>query len=1120
MPPFFMNLVSSSDHWMFISSTGGLSAGRRNAELALFPYYTDDRITENAENTGHKAILFITRGNRTHLWKPFSTKYAGLYRIRRNLYKNVYGNKLLFEEVNDDLDVTYCYAWRTSDKYGFVKTVWLRNHSVDRCSVNLVDGLQNLLPYGATTALQSSFSNLLNGYKRNELEPETGIGIFSLSSTLTDLAEPSESLKATTAWQVGFERARYALSSLQLENFERGSAITQETDVRGYRGAYLVNAEFELDGGAEKEWSIIVDVNQDSSDVVSLINTLKKGSSALKTQLERDIDACTVDLVALVANADGLQLSGDHLGATHHFSNVLFNMMRGGIFVDNHNVSTADLREFINTRNRETLHRHQAFFAALPPKLGIDDLLERAAETQSATLERLCYEYLPLTFSRRHGDPSRPWNQFSINLKNPDGTKKLDYQGNWRDIFQNWEPLACSYPEFVEGMICRFLNATTVDGYNPYRVTRDGIEWEAPAPDDPWANIGYWSDHQIIYLQKLLEISSRTHPGRLETMLERRLFSYANVPYRIKEYAALLEDWYDTIHFDRTLDQEIQETVAEMGTDGKLILDSDRRVFHANLTEKLLVLLLAKLSNFVPEGGIWMNTQRPEWNDANNALVGKGLSVVTACYLRRFIVFCRELCAGSGLAEVALSQQVRAFFDAVYRVLERHSGMLHTPLNDRQRRAVMDELGQAGSDYRWNVYQNGISGEFVTVDLDRLLAFLDLARQYIEHTIRANERPDRLYHAYNVLRIDADSASVDHLHEMLEGQVAALSSDMLSGEQSLALLQSLRNSSMYRADQHSYMLYPDRDLPGFMHKNCMSQQEIQGSALITTLVERGDCTLVVRDENGTYHFNGSFRNARDVQRTLGELRKCEPYTALVDAETNQILALFEHVFNHSAFTGRSGTFFAYEGLGSIYWHMVSKLLLAAQEAFFQAVERQESQATIQALADAYYDIRQGIGFNKTPDVYGAFPTDPYSHTPAAQGAKQPGMTGQVKEELVTRMGELGVFVERGTLSFRPLLLRNIEFISTATVFETVDVHGQKQSIDLPRGSLAYTFCQVPIVYIAAKQNKIEVHYAGGHVHEIAGMSLDQKTSRHILSRDGYIRQLTVSIHETFAQDKT
>jgi len=45
MRPFFMSIVSDSNHWMFISSNGGLTAGRKNAEFALFPYYTDDKIT-------------------------------------------------------------------------------------------------------------------------------------------------------------------------------------------------------------------------------------------------------------------------------------------------------------------------------------------------------------------------------------------------------------------------------------------------------------------------------------------------------------------------------------------------------------------------------------------------------------------------------------------------------------------------------------------------------------------------------------------------------------------------------------------------------------------------------------------------------------------------------------------------------------------------------------------------------------------------------------------------------------------------------------------------------------------------------------------------------------------
>ena len=46
-------------------------------------------------------------------------------------------------------------------------------------------------------------------------------------------------------------------------------------------------------------------------------------------------------------------------------------------------------------------------------------------------------------------------------------------------------------------------------------------------------------------------------------------------------------------------------------------------------------------------------------------------------------------------------------------------------------------------------------------------------------------------------------------------------------------------------------------------------------------------------------------------------------------------------------------------------------------------------------------------------LYGAFPTDPYSHTPAGKGAQQPGMTGQVKEDVISRFGELGVEVKNG-----------------------------------------------------------------------------------------------------------
>ena len=106
MEPFFMSIVSSSDHWMFISSSGGLTAGRVNAEQAIFPYYTVDKLTENSENTGSKTILLVKRARRTSLWEPFSDRQRGSYATRRNLYKNVSGTALVFEEHNLDLGLT------------------------------------------------------------------------------------------------------------------------------------------------------------------------------------------------------------------------------------------------------------------------------------------------------------------------------------------------------------------------------------------------------------------------------------------------------------------------------------------------------------------------------------------------------------------------------------------------------------------------------------------------------------------------------------------------------------------------------------------------------------------------------------------------------------------------------------------------------------------------------------------------------------------------------------------------------------------------------------------------------------------------------------------------------
>ncbi len=1110
--PFFMNIVSDSNHWLFISSNGGLTAGRKNSRYALFPYYTDDKITELTETTGSKTILRIPDGDGTSVWEPFSVRHFEKYEISRNLYKNRYGNKILFEEINHDADLTFRYQWNTSNLYGFVRKAELINNSEKDTRITVLDGIQNIMPHGVDPDLQIKSSNLADAYKRNELIDESGIGIYALSAIIVDKAEPSEALKANIVWSLGLENPKYLLSSLQLDRFRNGESIEQEEDVKGERGAYFIHSEIDLEANSSKKWQLIANVNQNQSQIIELNRSLT-GSNDLEASIQKDIKTGTHNLLRLVAGADGLQLTNDPHKDARHYSNVLYNIMRGGTFDHNYQIDKKDFVSYLENASRDVAERNSTFFDQLSDTFNKSILDEHLDESDDPDLVRLGTEYLPLKFSRRHGDPSRPWNQFSINTHSEiDGSKILDYEGNWRDIFQNWEALAHSYPDFIEGMIFKFLNASTFDGYNPYRVTKGGFDWETIEPDDPWSYIGYWGDHQIIYLLKFLEFYNDYKPKAFEALFDRQAFVYANVPYRIKPYEAIVKNPKDTIDFDEESDRSIRLNVSNKGADGALLGSASDEIHHVNFIEKILAAVLAKVSNFVPEGGIWLNTQRPEWNDANNALVGNGVSMVTLYYLRRFLKFFEPLLADTKLEQIGISEELAVFFKDINRVLGAHQKELDGRIGDSVRKTITDGLGKAGGAYRDRVYENGFSGKKTAIDISDIKDFVELSLEYLEHSIRVNKRDDNLYHAYNLMSFDGDGITISHLEEMLEGQVAVLSANYLSAGESLKVLDALRHSELYREDQQSFILYPNKQLPGFLEKNNIPEESVKKSELLTKLLADQNRSIINKDVEGGYHFNGNFKNAGDLKAALDVLRKGK-YAPLVEKEENLLLGIFEEVFNHKAFTGRSGTFFAYEGLGSIYWHMVSKLHVAVLETCVNAAKEKCDPGVMKQLASHFDEVGEGIGIHKDPEVYGAFPTDPYSHTPNHRGAQQPGMTGQVKEDILVRFGELGIYMKKGKLHFEPFLLKKDQFTDKAGSFDLVSQDQSQYSIDVPESGLSFTCCQVPVIYKQALDSDMSVTFKDGSTKTFDKQALDESTSAHLFQRTGKVAKVTVSINE-------
>jgi hypothetical protein len=1109
MSPFFISVVSNDDHWLFASSTGGLSAGRVSPATALFPYITVDKIHESTLHTGSRTLFRIQRDGGSDLWEPFNREQFGQYRVTRNLYKNTLGNKLCFEEINEDLGLAFRYTWMTSRRYGFVRHCELENLGRQSLRIDVLDGLQNVLPAGTPLFTQTNVSNLVDAYKWTELDEPTGLAVMTLYSAITDRAEPSESLKATTVFCLGFAEKSVLISSGQIREFRYGRPVIQEAHKRGIRGAFLVSAAMELHPQASQRWQIVANTEQTQKDVVAL--RLELGNpEAVRAAISQSVDEGSDKLARILASGDGFQATAEENVAVHHYANVLFNILRGGVFYDQYQVLARDFSQTIRHFNARIHERNRGLLDRLPATLGFSELMAIVDAQGDPQLRRLAGEYLPITFGRRHGDPSRPWNQFAIRLKDDAGNDLLSYEGNWRDIFQNWEALAFSFPEFAENMIAKFVNASTMDGYNPYRITKEGIDWEVEEPDNPWSYIGYWGDHQIIYLQKLLELSDHFHPARLRSLLREPVFCYANVPYRIKPFEDLLANPKDTVSYDEDAAKRIEQRVAALGADGKLVLGADQEVRQVSLLEKLMVPLLCKLGNLVVDGGIWLNTQRPEWNDANNALVGHGLSMVTLYYMRRYVAFLSRLIANED-APFALSVEVHEWLVETASALARLRSQLGPGrLDAGARYETLVELGQAASRYREAVYRaEGFSGT-VSQDPGELSRMLGDALAAIDHSIGNNRRADGLFHAYNLMDLNSGAIETETLYPMLEGQVAVLSSGAITPGEAVPVLEALFESEVYRPDQRSFMLYPDRELPGFLEKNRIRADQVEPVPLVSRMLARGDERIIMRDAEGCYRFSAEFRNAADLNARLDEL--VADYGEEIEAARPALDALYESVFHHKAFTGRSGTMFGFEGLGSIYWHMVAKLLLAVQENFFRALDQGAETSTRERLGQLYYRVREGIGFNKTPAEYGAFPTDPYSHTPRHAGARQPGMTGQVKEEILTRFGELGVRVENGAARFTPALLRRREFVAEPRTFRYLDVSGRWQHIEVPANALAFTWCQVPILYRLddTSQPALQIHRDDGSHRRLASRSLPVAESTELFQRAGKILRIELS----------
>lgn len=333
-------------------------------------------------------------------------------------------------------------------------------------------------------------------------------------------------------------------------------------------------------------------------------------------------------------------------------------------------------------------------------------------------------------FSRKHGDPERDYNFFSIS-----GEYYSQGNGNFRDVCQNRRSDVFFHPEIDDFNVWSFFNFIQADGYNPLEIrpctfaigegnrerakelVAKQVKGDTKAllsllkgrftpgqictviaehdmkVDSEEALVsgllelsqeqleagfgeGYWSDHWD-YLMDLVENYLLVYPDKKRELLtgrnDYRFYDSAGQVRPRRETYVLSGDkvrQYGSLFHNK--EKEAKEGFVPGGTNW--VKGENGAFVTTTLLGKMLTLALNKFLLLDQEGmGIEMEGGKPGWNDAMNGLPGLlGSSMAETLELNRLLDFLAEsLKDGTITGEVTLPRAVASLLESIEKLLEK-----------------------------------------------------------------------------------------------------------------------------------------------------------------------------------------------------------------------------------------------------------------------------------------------------------------------------------------------------------------------------------------------------------------------------------------------------------------
>ena len=543
LDPFLMSLPSDTDLWMFVASGGGLTAGRVDPDGEPVPLRDRRRAPRRppSHRAGDAGPRLRAADGAAMRWEPFAEAGAEDRAVERNLYKNVARQP---PRLRGDRPRP---GPRLPLPLGGLRRVRLGAHrrrsrtaAPRPCALDLLDGLRNVLPFGAPLALYQQASNLVDAYKKSEVDPETGLGIFSLTAGITDRAEALEVAAREHRLVLRPRGPAVHLSPRPSTAFRRGRVLPGRRVLNGARGNYLVSAR--LDAGARRVRALAPGRRRRPRPRAGRRPAASPARGRRSRAAARRGAAPTPDenLRRNVASADGLQLTGARRGLGPPLRRTCCSTAcAAGSSRATTRCPAADFADFVRTRNREVAARHAAGSPRCPATLTVGELRaaarrDRRRRPRAARATSTCR----CTSAGATATPAAPGTASRSACATPRAARAALRGQLARHLPELGGAGVCLSRSSCPNMVAKFVNASTVDGFNPYRITRDGVDWEvhlARRPLEQHRLLGRPPDRLPAEVARVAGTPRARRARR--GCSARAIFSYAEVPYRLKPYA-------------------------------------------------------------------------------------------------------------------------------------------------------------------------------------------------------------------------------------------------------------------------------------------------------------------------------------------------------------------------------------------------------------------------------------------------------------------------------------------------------------------------------------------------------------------------------------------------------